>query len=210
MYLQFNCKDKVWCQCTHPIRQYHLNLWCLRCQGGTVLHKSDHRGHEALIYTQLYKLPCLILLLDGRWRRGLDIYVMFFSSSAGFSLNTIWVNVSTLFCSSVCLRAHRSRQAPRLIPSLTHCVSDTSCLNTPSRRTMCQCSHQENYNNPFLKWGFVLNLWSFFLFFLQDLLSDWKSTSGRNVNTFQITCERGTTISHIKVCLQGLWSTTVQ
>lgn len=90
-------------------------------------------------------------LLDGRW--GLDrASTYYFFLRCWLPSNSVWVNVSTLFCSSACLRAHRSRQAPRLIPSLL----DTNCLNTPSLHTTCQHSHQKNYNNPFMMW-FVLN-----------------------------------------------------
>lgn len=62
---------------------------------------------KRLIHT-LHQLPCLILLLDGRWRLE-QTSTYHFSFSDWLPPNSVWVNVSTLFCSSACLRAHRSR-----------------------------------------------------------------------------------------------------
>lgn len=111
------------CRETSRINEFHGNRVFYESASVWHVRKAEYCTKvmtlvvKRLIHT-LHELPCLILLLDGRWRLG-HTSTYHFSFSDWLPPNSVWVNVSTPFCSSACLRAHRSRQAPRLMSALT-------------------------------------------------------------------------------------------
>lgn len=115
---------------THHTSQHYLNLWDIRqTQNSTkvniLFRKSQiHNLHE-WIHIQLLRR-----LSNG----GSNLHLWNHFLHCWFPLLGVWVNVSNRLHSSACLWAHRSRQAPRLIPSLSCSVSDrlahTNRLNT--------------------------------------------------------------------------------
>lgn len=144
----------------------------LKCQGGTALCKSDYCGHEAI---ESYSAWASTFDSSAEWQIEARpyIYLSFFFLLVLVSPKHCLCKCVNLVLCVACLHTCGSRQAPRLITSMRCSIldrlPDTNCLNTSLLHMLCQRSHHKNYNNPCLRWGFVLN--SYFKLFFCKIFS---------------------------------------